>query len=1467
MPRKSDAREEEPDTDEGASASEWAVWIATGVLCAGAYARHGLVVALLYWLSTAALCALDPSLHSLQLLNLAAVVYDLSFELHRLYILVSNRPLLMVVILGVALAVEWLLERYEEEDAAHNPQRGGLSGVARLGRSLGRVLLPAIMGVLIACVGWLLLTALLFHPAALAAPLVEQFDGIVGAHSACTSTSDCIFISGSTHQRRVHGVYVRTARTCDSKAVYRQRGGEALYLHSPGHENQWNVGPDLCDNSPRNKWMEARHRHPPRPARPSTLRPVGPSRRGDARLSPPHHDPPPSPPSPAAPARPPSPAPLPAPARPTVLLRRRTRRRPRQRHVVRVHRRGWLDQELTGAPPRRPPRPAPAAPPPPFPSPALPPPTAAADARASASQVALHPCSRRDRGGSSTRPCVSMRGSSRDDAKYVQTTYTDGASGDDGCEGNGKPVYVSTRVDEEEGVAPYLYSPARRNSWLVGTDPCRANGWIEVRTVAERAEHIQAGASGPWQEYNGTGWVRSTTIRALPHCGTSADDCLYVSGSQHQQHTHGMYARTSLKCDGKPVYQQQSASAEVGGAPQLGGGRRSTRTGGAKGGDRGGGEPGDSRRLYLYSPTGRESWMVGRDACKPSGWLEIHSSAKLVEGIEGVWREHVPGGSWAPNPSIQVQLHALQDAFVGFNAPRSDGKIHDPDEVLWRFTSAMSAAIPPAVAFTDNAIKREAAAKLGVVLDTTDPSSAAAAAELAKLAVSPTPRKEAADFPEALEAKARKEAPKDEANLCIDLFVEPSLAGGRLLAIERSPSPARRRVAIALRKEGWQFRWVRPAHYRSVLVNLWLSKMAWEPARLAPLTLDGATRIPDGVGKPAALKSKVAERVGDESKLNATLLGLRGWRKPVFTTDDVEGVRQACAREGLHLPALHLVAADRQQLVSSDLLRLWPARVRLAVAAHRRALSLLAVFVVVACVAGARLLREHAKRAAAARSRREKAERKLAEAEAKARAKTEAAQAAALAKQRRDEEEAARREAKRAQAMEDRRRAEEERLRKEGEERAAREAREKARREAKRLEEQKAEQKAAEAAARRERRRRPRRRRLRRPRRRRRRSARRRRRSCARPKRRARRRRPRRRRGASSTRRKRGRRARRRRRRRGAMRRRARRRRRRSATKPRRSRRRAERRRRRSRPPPTRIRCLSPRASGAPPPPRRRPPPPSPPPPPPPPPSRSGRRRRRRPPRSRRRSRRSRRRRPPTARRARRRSARAPARSSRAGGAQRRRRRRATRRAPSAPSAVPPSAAARGRRPSASAPSAAAAPSAAPPAARRSAGRRSRTTRRWRSVRRSRCSAIRSTSISSTTTRRRQRRVRAARSTTASAAAAAAAAAAALLAGSAGAGGVIGSARPGAAAGSSPTMVPTSGGKAIPHELICPITHDLMRDPVLAADGHAYERVAIEDWFSRQLTSPITGERLDSAMLMPCVPLKNMAKAFRAGGT
>ena len=42
-------------------------------------------------------------------------------------------------------------------------------------------------------------------------------------------------------------------------------------------------------------------------------------------------------------------------------------------------------------------------------------------------------------------------------------------------------------------------------------------------------------------------------------------------------------------------------------------------------------------------------------------------------------------------------------------------------------------------------------------------------------------------------------------------------------------------------------------------------------------------------------------------------------------------------------------------------------------------------------------------------------------------------------------------------------------------------------------------------------------------------------------------------------------------------------------------------------------------------------------------------------------------------------------------------------------------------------------------------------------------------------------------------------------------------------------------------EFLCPITHEAMRDPVVAQDGHTYEREAIETWFGTQNTSPVTG--------------------------
>jgi hypothetical protein len=51
--------------------------------------------------------------------------------------------------------------------------------------------------------------------------------------------------------------------------------------------------------------------------------------------------------------------------------------------------------------------------------------------------------------------------------------------------------------------------------------------------------------------------------------------------------------------------------------------------------------------------------------------------------------------------------------------------------------------------------------------------------------------------------------------------------------------------------------------------------------------------------------------------------------------------------------------------------------------------------------------------------------------------------------------------------------------------------------------------------------------------------------------------------------------------------------------------------------------------------------------------------------------------------------------------------------------------------------------------------------------------------------------------------------------------------------------------KAIPDGFICPITQDVMKDPViLIFDGHSYERKAIEDWLKRSNRSPLTNEAL-----------------------
>ena len=67
----------------------------------------------------------------------------------------------------------------------------------------------------------------------------------------------------------------------------------------------------------------------------------------------------------------------------------------------------------------------------------------------------------------------------------------------------------------------------------------------------------------------------------------------------------------------------------------------------------------------------------------------------------------------------------------------------------------------------------------------------------------------------------------------------------------------------------------------------------------------------------------------------------------------------------------------------------------------------------------------------------------------------------------------------------------------------------------------------------------------------------------------------------------------------------------------------------------------------------------------------------------------------------------------------------------------------------------------------------------------------------------------------------------------------------------------------IPNEFYCPITQDIMIDPVKTVDGHVYERTAIDRWFNYNSTSPLTGLPLASLHLEPYYNLKNRILNFK----
>ena len=58
------------------------------------------------------------------------------------------------------------------------------------------------------------------------------------------------------------------------------------------------------------------------------------------------------------------------------------------------------------------------------------------------------------------------------------------------------------------------------------------------------------------------------------------------------------------------------------------------------------------------------------------------------------------------------------------------------------------------------------------------------------------------------------------------------------------------------------------------------------------------------------------------------------------------------------------------------------------------------------------------------------------------------------------------------------------------------------------------------------------------------------------------------------------------------------------------------------------------------------------------------------------------------------------------------------------------------------------------------------------------------------------------------------------------------------------------------------MTLELFCEPVTAAGGHTYERVAIEEWLKTKGTSPMTQEPLQSKTLIPQHTMKKLVCAF-----
>ena len=92
------------------------------------------------------------------------------------------------------------------------------------------------------------------------------------------------------------------------------------------------------------------------------------------------------------------------------------------------------------------------------------------------------------------------------------------------------------------------------------------------------------------------------------------------------------------------------------------------------------------------------------------------------------------------------------------------------------------------------------------------------------------------------------------------------------------------------------------------------------------------------------------------------------------------------------------------------------------------------------------------------------------------------------------------------------------------------------------------------------------------------------------------------------------------------------------------------------------------------------------------------------------------------------------------------------------------------------------------------------------------------------------------------------------------------SSSPSSSSSSSSSLLATPSAAPLPDapdELLCPIKFALFDDPVIAADGHNYERKSIERWLQNHATSPKTNIVLPHKHLIPNHELRARCLAWK----